>query len=285
MTTRRLIASVAVSATVLALTAVFVVRSFPLEARAPRQAARTVETGTGPVQIVQGGEHLLHGSVPEYPKRAIEQQLTGDVSVAVTIDERGEVVDARVLSGPEEFRRATLQAVLQWHYEPASLGNREMQVTLRFRVPSQTEEPRERKYFAESLNELDTSTTRIERQMLELEKAMADPSVSESQKEEYKHKYAELKATLAHINSGNPSVAGTEAPWRLVQIRSERVPQTVLTQVMRQLNEQFNIGVGDTINEVTAKRMAGAVRSIDEHLAVRYSRNANGDVVMTIIAP
>ena len=282
MTTRRLIASVAVSGAALALAAVFAVRSFPLEARAPQHTGRAVETSSGPVQIVRGGEHLLHGSMPEYPKRAIEQKVEGDVDVAVSIDDRGEVVDARVLSGPEEFRRSTLQAVLQWHYAAASVRNTETQVTLRFRVPSQTEEPPERKFES---REVEVSTTRLERQMMELEKAMQDPSTSDTEKEENKHKYAELKARLARINSGDPEAAGTARPWRLVQIRSERVPQEVLTEVMRQVKEQFGISIGDTINEVTAKRMAEKVRSIDEHLEVRFERDRNGNVVMIIIAP
>ena len=54
----------------------------------------------------------------------------------MTLDDRGEVSDARVLSGPEELRKATLEAVLQWHYSPAAIRSTVTQATLRFRVPS-----------------------------------------------------------------------------------------------------------------------------------------------------
>ena len=53
----------------------------------------------------------------------------------MTLNERGEVSDARVLSGPEELRRATLESVLQWHYSPAALASTVTQATLRFHIP------------------------------------------------------------------------------------------------------------------------------------------------------
>ena len=130
MTTRKLIASLTASAAALALAATFAVRSFPLEAQ-----GRMVTTSDEPIQLVQGGEHLLHGARPEYPRRAIEQKVEGDVQVEMTLNERGEVSDARVLSGPEELRKATLESVLQWHYSPGALASTVTQATLRFHVP------------------------------------------------------------------------------------------------------------------------------------------------------
>ena len=90
MTTRRLIVSLAASAAALTLAAAFAVRSFPLEAQ-----ERAVTATDEPIQVVKGGEHLLHGERPEYPRRAIEQKIAGDVQVEMTLDERGEVSDAR----------------------------------------------------------------------------------------------------------------------------------------------------------------------------------------------
>ena len=130
MTTRKLIASLSASAAALALAATFAVRSFPLEAQ-----GRMAATSDEPIQLVQGGEHLLHGARPEYPRRAIEQKVEGDVQVEMTLNERGEVSDARVLSGPEELRKATLESVLQWHYSPGALASTVTQATLRFHVP------------------------------------------------------------------------------------------------------------------------------------------------------
>ena len=115
MTTRRLIASLMLSTVALAVAGVLAVRAFPLQANA------AAPSSGGPVAIVKGGEHLLHGGLPEYPRRAIDQQVDGDVDLEVTLDDRGEVSDARVLSGPDELRKAALESVLNWHYSPAAL--------------------------------------------------------------------------------------------------------------------------------------------------------------------
>jgi bla regulator protein BlaR1 len=96
MTTRRLIMSLGASVAALALAATAAVHAFPLQAQEqPREA------GSAPVEIVKGGEHLLHGGLPEYPRRAIEQKIEGDVLLDLAVDGQGEVSDARVLSGPD----------------------------------------------------------------------------------------------------------------------------------------------------------------------------------------
>ena len=116
MTTRRLIASLTASAAALALAITLAVRAFPLEAQGVERPA-----GSGPVQVLEGGEHLLHGDVPEYPRRAAERSVQGDVVLEMTLNDRGEVSDARVVRGPDELRRAALEAVLNWHYSPEAL--------------------------------------------------------------------------------------------------------------------------------------------------------------------
>ena len=102
-------------------------------ARSPGSDAASIRRAHS---TVQGGEHLLHGERPEYPRRAIEQKVEGDVQVEMTLNERGEVSDARVLSGPEELRKATLESVLQWHYSPGALASTVTQATLRFHSTS-----------------------------------------------------------------------------------------------------------------------------------------------------
>ena len=134
MTTRRLIASLTASGAALALAATVAVRSFPLEAQG--QAAQLTPSGD-PIQIVKGAEHLLHAALPEYPHRAIEQRVEGDVLLDLAVDDRGEVSDARVLSGPDELRKAALESVLQWHYSPDAVRSISTQATLRFHLPAE----------------------------------------------------------------------------------------------------------------------------------------------------
>src|SRR5262249_4183490 len=47
---------------------------------------------------------------------AAKKGITGIVQLEVKLDSDGNVVDAHVLSGPEELRKASLESVLNWHF-------------------------------------------------------------------------------------------------------------------------------------------------------------------------
>ena len=235
MTTRRLLISLGFSAAALTLAAVVTVRSFPLEAH-----GQPPGTGTQPVQIVKGGEHLLHGEVPEYPGRAIEQKVEGDVLLDIAVDDRGEVSDARVLSGPDELRKAALGAVLGWHYSPADLRSASTQATIRFTLAAANTTFHGQAYSAEMREEKGelTNAQRLEHVMGELQRAMEDPNISASQLEEYRQKMAIVEKQLEHIRA---ETAGREiaftferregdnfiGPSRLVAFTTERVSADV----------------------------------------------------------
>jgi bla regulator protein blaR1 len=287
MTTRKLIASLTASAAALALAATFAVRSFPLEAQ-----GRTATTSGEPIQLVQGGEHLLHGARPEYPRRAIEQKVEGDVQVEMTINERGEVSDARVLSGPEELRKATLESVLQWHYSPAALASTVTQATLRFQVPPGGFEEEKKKEVEEleiSLHKFEPARL-AEHRLQEIEAALADPATTTHQRDELKMMAAKIRAereasfespdgkTYTFAFTANPKVEKFEGSPRLVQVRTERVSAETAKEVM----SQAGVSVGDQITEETAKRIAQVAATIDEHLQVEYEKDKGG-ILMTIL--
>ena len=204
MTTRRLIASLTASTAALALAATVAVRSFPLEAQGQEVAVQ--EASGGPIQIVKGGEHLLHASLPEYPRRAIEQRVQGDVLLDIVTDDRGEVSDARVLSGPDELRRAALESVLQWHYSPEALRSTALQATLRFTLPAANAEKEMKSYAVRLKMEDEMKQKQLEPQhaehvMEELSKALQDPNASDAQRDEWKAKYAEQVVMLEKIRA------------------------------------------------------------------------------------
>jgi bla regulator protein blaR1 len=285
MTTRRIIASVTVSAGALVLAAILAVRSFPLEARAGQEPS--AHGSSAPIQIISGAEHLLHAALPEYPRRAIEQRVEGDVVLDLTVDERGEVSDARVLSGPEELRRAALESVLQWHYSPDALRSTGTQVALRFQVPAAGEwTPREHASAViwekqEKAGHELSPGQHAERQMMELEKALRDPSATDGQREEYKLRLAKVKEQLEEIHAareGAPRVAGTQ---RLERIRTERISP----EIAQEIHARAGVSIGDPITEAAAKRIRDIVKSIDEHFSVSFERSEAGGVVLAIIAP
>ena len=253
MTTRRLIASISVSASALAVAAVLIVRAFPLEAaQTPEGTFKTyafTTTTSDSVQITRGGEHLLHASMPEYPKRAIEQRIEGDVVLDVTVDDRGEVSDARVASGPEELRRAALESVLNWHYSPDAVKSTSLAVALHFTVPDV-------KTYA--------FTTRSD-------------GVEPETRRESKEQIDQVKAKIAEMEKRESAIDGA----RLTRIRTERVPQ----EVVQEITQQAGISIGDAISRDTIRKINKIAASIDEHISVRFEKDQQGGLVMILLAP
>jgi len=89
---------------------------FPLQAPAqtPQAAgARAPMMSDGPGVVVDAGAKVLHRLPVYYPSGVT---TTGDVVVEMSVDTKGEVTDARIVSGPQELRTAVLRSVLGWHF-------------------------------------------------------------------------------------------------------------------------------------------------------------------------
>ncbi len=88
---------------------------FPMQAPAqtPRSAERTSMVVDGAGVAVEPGAKVLHRSPIFYPSGVT---TSGTVIVESAVNAKGEVTDARVLSGPDELRNAALSSVLNWHF-------------------------------------------------------------------------------------------------------------------------------------------------------------------------
>lgn len=75
---------------------------------------------------------------PEYPAMAKVAHVQGDVVIQCIINHRGEIAEARVLSGHPLFAQPALDAVKQWKYRPYLLNGEpvevETTVTVRFHM-------------------------------------------------------------------------------------------------------------------------------------------------------
>src|SRR5260370_3960196 len=82
----------------------------------------------------------IYSVQPEYSVVARQAHGSGAVVVNAVIDEHGNVVGARALSGHPLLIPAALKAVLQWKYEPTLLNGTpvavEMGVTVHFQLGS-----------------------------------------------------------------------------------------------------------------------------------------------------
>ncbi len=297
MTTRRLIASLTASAAALGLATTVAVRSFPLEARG--QAVQTQQSGGAPIQIVKGGEHLLHASLPEYPRRAIEQQVQGDVVLDLATDERGEVSDARVLSGPDELRRASLESALQWHYSPEALRSTTLQATLRFSLPlpmrstKSAPTPSRRRWKMRrrpSVRSRRTSNTswRSSARRCRIQAHPVNRKTNGSGSTKSKQCCSTRCARNTTWKDGaeytvrlKPRRSLFEGTPRLVRIGGERVtPET-----MKELVRRAGISIGDQISEGTAKRIQEIATTLDEHLRVSFREDGSGGLIIMVLNP
>ena len=196
------------------------VRIFPLEDRSQPNSA--------PIQVIRGAEHLIHGGPLEYPRRAVDRRIEGDVLLELSVNDQGQVSDARVLSGPEELRRAALQSVLQWHYANTMRLPGITQAVIRFHLPAEGapgeytfDSPNtsageraqlERQLVAmKGIFEVEvvehdrkeplTPGQRVERQMKEIHEAIASRDLSAEEKDRLKHKLLELRTQLEKIHA------------------------------------------------------------------------------------
>ncbi|MGD1095486.1 MAG: M56 family metallopeptidase, partial [Bryobacteraceae bacterium] len=83
----------------------------------------------GPGISVDPGARLMHREPVFYPAGG---KSTGTVVVEASLDSKGEVSDVRVLSGPDDLRKAALQSVLKWHYATDPRPPSPVQVAIRF---------------------------------------------------------------------------------------------------------------------------------------------------------
>jgi len=109
--------------------------SVPIPAPPPPAAKRIIRVGSNIKAPRQ-----TYSVQPEYPALAMQAHVRGTVVVNAVIDERGNVVQARALSGHPLLIAAALKAVLQWKYEPTLLNGTpvavEMEVTVHFNLGS-----------------------------------------------------------------------------------------------------------------------------------------------------
>ena len=111
-----MISALAASVCVLAATCWFVTNTFPLAA-----APQVVSDSPGSPST-SAPPRCMHRAPVQYPDSARTKRVQGTVVLELTFDGSGSVADARVLSGPEELRKAALQSALQWHFAHEAAG-------------------------------------------------------------------------------------------------------------------------------------------------------------------
>ena len=86
---------------------------------------------TAPIHFSVGmtRPEVLHSVQPRYSELARRAGVQGTVIVEATIDQQGRVTDVRVLRGlPMNLDRAAVEAIQQWRFKPAMMGDHPVKV-------------------------------------------------------------------------------------------------------------------------------------------------------------
>lgn len=107
-------------------------------ASTPTTAARVGPRVHRADKVDQPPREAFGNAEPAYPIRERNLGIEGTVLVRLLIDEKGKVEDAKVIRGPEAFRKPVLAVVFDWEFTPARHEGRPVKVwgakEVRFRL-------------------------------------------------------------------------------------------------------------------------------------------------------
>lgn len=262
------------------------------------------------VNVDLGGSAVIHRSSVRYPESAKKQGITGTVQVEVSLDTAGDVSDARVLSGPEELRKATLRSVLDWHFTrdaakstrliSISFSENGTQVQVREPEANQavvliTKDARRieeaKQALAEASNRakeerlmaLGSRRQELEKQIEALDLHLRGLSNRADQNNEgQKALEARLAAVRLQLHALHPLVGGGHESIErsLTSIRFSGLSDSVQADLLSRLP----VREGDLVSSERMEEAAAAVRNYDEHFRIQF-RVINDKAELLILGP
>ncbi len=234
------------------------------------------------------GSSLMHRPPVNYPETAQAKGVRGTVSVEVTLDANGNVTDAHVLSGPDEFRKTVLQSVLSWHFTPGAAGVKQ-QVDIAFQPPPGNQptegqvvtkeyQGKEKKFYFfnfppdgdEQKNFNAEQLARIDELKARLAAARAAQAQAESSAIE-----AQLRDAKIALSQGEP------AGHTLALIEIRGLSDTAASGLLSRLP----VREGDVLATNSVAAAKDIVKQFDEHLEFRVNQRDDGKYVFHIFPP
>jgi len=266
------------------------------------------------VKVDLGGAPVMHRTSVPYPESARKSGMTGTVQLEVTLDDSGAVSDARVLSGPEELRKVSLESVLNWHFtRDSARGTRLVSISFSDAGKQvQVSEPQTAKALVATAGNGDQALVTFDnqqfainllqksqedeekranltrRQQLERDMAKAKQQIEEASRQGDTASRADLMARLQALQREFES---TPLPRRwerakiggltLKAINTGSLPENVRNDLLSRLP----VRVGDTLSSEVIRQTEAAVRAYDEHLNFEYVSTTDGQAELRIIVP
>jgi len=247
MSRTRLISTLTAGLVLLAAASWFVTAAFPLAAE-----PQMVADGPG-ITVELNGAQLLHRAPVRYPAEAAAKGVQGTVAAQVRLDSSGNVIDASIVSGPDELRKAVLESVLNWHFAKDSAGGTRT-VTVSFQLPAP--EPA----AAGSAHGM-TPQLRAELADRAADATVAEPAGSGQ---------ARAASAVAGLNSSH-----------IVRIDVRGLSD----QARNDLLAALPVHVGDACSFEAVARITAAARAFDKHLRVTWqTHNGETTLIVTVSA-
>jgi TonB family protein len=268
MSKTRLISVFAMSLMMMAAVCWFVTGAFPLAAE-----PQAVSDGMG-VSVEMNGAQLMHRGAVYYPQSAIKNHVEGTVVVQVKLGATGEVVDANILSGPDELRKGVLNSVLDWHFSRDAAGGTR-QIHVNFQLPKVT-----------SSNSVTVQAT--PGTVVGVPGGVAGGIISGVPGGVAGGTSGGVQSQTV-IRSGVLGGIITAVPTN----RTAAIPGTVKTIATSGLGEQARtellsrlpVHEGEAITTESYNKLVQAVKDFDEHLNVNAFSMGNNETVLQITAP
>ena len=222
-----------------------------------------VADGTGVTVTVN--DPLIHRGGVMYPNAALQARVEGTVVVALRLGSKGEVVDASVLSGPDELRKSVLASVLDWHFT-RDVANSTRQVSITFQLPKAEMAPA-------TVNV--EPNTQVARQGVVGGVMGGVPGGVTG---------GVPKGVMGGIIGSVPTVRQPVAPAIPGTVKAILTPG-LGDQARRELLSQLPVHEGDTVTPDLFKQLGEVVRDYDEHLSLGAFRNVEGETTLQISAP
>ncbi len=133
MSKSRLIANFTTVCSAALVAARLAVWLFPLQSPVEMNAQTTAQISSNRsidsigIEVDPGGPLMHRTGVFRF-----DAKTSGTVVLDAVLNAKGEVTDARVVSGPDELRKSALSSVLQWHYSTAAGASPTVRVSIKY---------------------------------------------------------------------------------------------------------------------------------------------------------
>jgi TonB family protein len=257
------------------------------------------------VKVDFGSTSVIHRTAVQYPEAAKRQRITGTVQLEVKLDSAGSVADARVLTGPEELRKAALESVLNWHFSSgAARSTRQIGISFSEQgteVQVNDNEPTNVEALKRKIAEMEAAARQAEsdfrragvirtedflrdeavRELGELELKLNDRNaeLDKRQTMELQRRAESVKSLLETIRSTGGGGRGSPLSGRV--LKSISTPG-MSDSVRNELLFRLPIREGDTLSPALLEETSAAVRGYDEHLRVVFNLGGDGQAELRI---